>query len=44
MTSHCSTAGLADALEKPFEESPENSDLEAAPLPHEKVTNTFCGT
>ncbi len=35
---------LADALVKPFEENPEYADLEAAPLPHERVQNTFCGT
>ncbi len=35
---------LADALANPFEENPEYSDLEAAPLPHERVRNTFCGT
>lgn len=35
---------LVDALAKPFEEHPEYSDLEAAPLPEERVKNTFCGT
>ena len=35
---------LADALVNPFEENPEYADLEAAPLAHEKVKNTFCGT
>ena len=35
---------LADALVKPFQEDPANVDLEAAPLPHERVANTFCGT
>jgi len=35
---------LVDALAKPFEENPEYTDLEAAPLPHERVANTFCGT
>ena len=35
---------LADALSRPFEENPDYADLEAAPLPHERVKNTFCGT
>ena len=35
---------LADALANPFDENPEYSDLEAAPLPNERVQNTFCGT
>ncbi len=35
---------LADALTKPFKENPDYADLEAAPLPHERVENTFCGT
>ena len=35
---------LADALAKPFEENPDYTDFEAAPLPDEKVQNTFCGT
>jgi len=35
---------LVDALAKPYQENPEYSDLEAAPLPHERVQNTFCGT
>ncbi len=35
---------LVDALAKPHEENPDYSDLEAAPLPHERVENTFCGT
>ncbi len=35
---------LVDALAYPFKENPEYSDLEAAPLPDERVENTFCGT
>jgi uncharacterized protein YdiU (UPF0061 family) len=35
---------LADALTKPFEENPEYTDLELAPLPDQCVKNTFCGT
>lgn len=35
---------LADALQNPFEENPKYADLETAPLPHERVVNTFCGT
>lgn len=35
---------LTEALEKPFEESEECADLEAAPRPEEIVTETFCGT
>ena len=35
---------LVDALEHPFDESEEYSDLEAAPLPEEVVHQTFCGT
>jgi uncharacterized protein YdiU (UPF0061 family) len=35
---------LADGLTQPYDENPEYSDLEAAPLPHERVRNTFCGT
>ncbi len=35
---------LADALTNPFEDNPEFTDLELAPLPEECVKNTFCGT
>ncbi len=35
---------LADALIKPYEENAEYVDLEASPLPDERVKNTFCGT
>ncbi len=35
---------LNDALQRPFKENEKHSDLEAAPLPHERVQNTFCGT
>ena len=35
---------LVDALSRPFEENQDYADLEAAPLPHERVKNTFCGT
>ena len=35
---------LNDALQNPYTENPDYSDLEAAPLPHERVPNTFCGT
>ncbi|MFK7851973.1 MAG: YdiU family protein [Akkermansiaceae bacterium] len=35
---------LFEALQNPFEENPDFSDLEAAPLPEEIVQNTFCGT
>ncbi|MCF3649824.1 protein adenylyltransferase SelO [Synoicihabitans lomoniglobus] len=35
---------LVDALAAPFEERPEYADLEKAPLPEERVTQTFCGT
>ncbi len=35
---------LVDALRDPFSEDQGYSDLEAAPLPHELVENTFCGT
>jgi uncharacterized protein YdiU (UPF0061 family) len=35
---------LADGLAQPYDENPEYSDFEAAPLPHERVRNTFCGT
>ncbi|MFD2255772.1 YdiU family protein [Luteolibacter algae] len=35
---------LVDALAKPYEENADYADLEAAPLPHERVQNTFCGT
>ena len=35
---------LVDALAKPYDENPQTSDLEFAPLPHERVHQTFCGT
>ena len=35
---------LADALAHPYAECSETSDLELAPLPHEVVQQTFCGT
>ena len=35
---------MVDALEKPYEDRVEFADLEKAPLPHERVANTFCGT
>lgn len=35
---------LVDALAEPYAERPEFADLELAPLPHERVTQTFCGT
>ncbi|MCC5021676.1 MAG: YdiU family protein [Candidatus Synoicihabitans palmerolidicus] len=35
---------LVDALAQPYTERTEFSDLEAAPLEHERVTQTFCGT
>ena len=35
---------LADALMNPYQENSKYSDLEAAPLPEERVKNTFCGT
>ncbi len=35
---------LLSALEKPFEERPEFSDLEKPPQPNEEISNTFCGT
>lgn len=35
---------LVDALAQPFTENPEFTDLEAAALPEERVTETFCGT
>ena len=35
---------LRAVLARPFEEQPENARYMAAPLPHELVTRTFCGT
>ncbi|MFT5495944.1 MAG: hypothetical protein ACI9TH_001341, partial [Kiritimatiellia bacterium] len=35
---------LVDALAKPYEDQVDYRDLEAAPLAHERVTQTFCGT
>jgi uncharacterized protein YdiU (UPF0061 family) len=35
---------LVDALANPFTEDPTYTDLEAAPAPEERVTQTFCGT
>lgn len=35
---------LHEAWKAPFTENPEHVDLEAAPLAHERVTQTFCGT
>jgi len=35
---------LNKAWQTPYEEKPEFIDLEAAPLPEERVTQTFCGT
>lgn len=35
---------LVEALAKPFDENPAYADLEAAPAPAERVTQTFCGT
>ncbi|MDB9742013.1 YdiU family protein [Akkermansiaceae bacterium] len=35
---------LNEAWKNPFTENPQYSDLEAAPLPNERVTQTFCGT
>ena len=35
---------LIDALAHPFTEDPAYADLEAAPAPDERVTETFCGT
>lgn len=35
---------LNNAWKTPFLEVPMNQDLELAPLPHERVTQTFCGT
>ena len=32
------------ALQKPFEETPENARWRQPPKPHERVTQTFCGT
>lgn len=35
---------LVDGLARPYESIPEYADLEAAALPEERVTETFCGT
>lgn len=35
---------LHEAWKSPFTENPEHVDLEAAPLAHERVMQTFCGT
>ncbi|AYD00214.1 protein adenylyltransferase SelO [Neorhizobium sp. NCHU2750] len=35
---------LLEALEKPYEERPDFSDLMTPPTPEERVTRTFCGT
>ncbi|MGJ8634900.1 MAG: protein adenylyltransferase SelO [Luteolibacter sp.] len=35
---------MVDALERPYEDRAEYADLEKAPLPNERVANTFCGT
>jgi len=35
---------LVDALSQPFTEQPEYTDLEAAALPEERISETFCGT
>lgn len=35
---------LVDALAHPFEETSDTEDLQRAPLPHEVVRQTFCGT
>ncbi|MGJ8657548.1 MAG: protein adenylyltransferase SelO [Akkermansiaceae bacterium] len=35
---------LYKAWKTPFAENPDYRDLERAPLPHERVTQTFCGT
>mgnify|MGYP002816374766 CR=1 FL=1 len=35
---------LVDALENPYDESEEFSDIESLPQPHEVVEKTFCGT
>jgi uncharacterized protein YdiU (UPF0061 family) len=35
---------LADAWQHPFNDTPMNTDLQAAPEPHEIVRQTFCGT
>ena len=35
---------LVEAWQKPFTENAATADLEAAPLAHEVVQNTFCGT
>ena len=35
---------LVDALAHPYTEDPTHADLEAAPAPDERVTQTFCGT
>jgi hypothetical protein len=35
---------MVEVLSRPFEDQPEAQDLAAAPLPHERVAATFCGT
>lgn len=35
---------LVDALAHPFTDNPAYADLEAAPAPDERITETFCGT
>ncbi len=35
---------LHSAWKSPFVVDPNDTDLEAAPLPHQRVTQTFCGT
>lgn len=35
---------LVDVLAKPFDEQPDDADLERPPEPHEVVEQTFCGT
>jgi len=35
---------LVDVLARPFDEQPEQAELELAPEPHEVVCQTFCGT
>jgi uncharacterized protein YdiU (UPF0061 family) len=35
---------LHEAWKSPFTENPDHTDLELAPLPAERVTQTFCGT
>eukprot|EP00903_Cladosiphon_okamuranus_P003520 g3518.t1 len=35
---------MVEAMKDPFTEKTEYADLEAAPLPSERIQNTFCGT